>query len=189
MARSAPLNCSAHLTPVAAGAIEWGFRPFNEAEHLCVDLPDHPVTITTRDSEGRTTTIHFGNYAKPDEKAAPTFIDIQHIGTRRQDGTGSMYPDGEGPAFEVIGFAPRAAGGDPFDTRDMIGAPSLICIPCDGTEAARKSVAKRTRLYLDDDDLAALYEAARASEGASQALCDRLLAARTRLTGRKEVTG
>lgn len=182
--KAAPLNCSAHLTPVAAGAIEWGFAAFNEAEHLCVMLPDHPVTITARDSLGRTTTVHFGNYATGDKKAPPTFIDIQHKGAARQPGDRADLP-----AFEVIGFAPPSAGGDPFDTRDMANSPSLISIMCDGSENATKSKATRTRVYLDADEIDSLYEAlqARPEAGGESSLARKLRAAGERLATRREV--
>lgn len=128
---------SAHLTPVASGAVEWGFEPFNEAEHLCVTVPDHAFTITCKDSRGRTTTFHFGNYEGDPVKAdnaAPTFLDIQHKGKRTQPAAGTGH-QGDAPAFEVFGFRP---GGDAFDTRQMAATPSLICIALDGEEHARK---------------------------------------------------
>jgi hypothetical protein len=96
------------------------YAHFNHCDHLCVNVPDGGFTITTRDSQGKRMTLHFGVYEKG---GAPQFVDIVYHdnGTTRDNGGRIL------PTFDAIGFG-APMGRSVFDTRNGEHRTSLICI-------------------------------------------------------------
>lgn len=56
-------------------AAKEGYATFNKVPHVCVDVPDHNVTITCRTSDGRRVTFAFLQYQKDNP---PQCVDIHY---------------------------------------------------------------------------------------------------------------